>query len=116
MRLMSFFYTQPQFRARTKDVTRRLGWADLKPGERVQGVVKGQGLKKGEQVERLDVIGVVTVRREPLSAITADDVRREGYPGKTTEWFIEHFCRMNRCSRDRIITRIAFTYQDPPDA
>lgn len=63
MRNMSFSLTTPQMRDRTKTLTRRLGWYSLKPGDRVQAVVKGMGLKKGEKVERLCVIEVVSVHR-----------------------------------------------------
>ena len=47
MRLMSFALTTRQFLAHEKTVTRRLGWEFLKPGDRVCGVEKGMGLKKG---------------------------------------------------------------------
>ena len=48
MRLISFSMTLPQFHARTKDVTRRLGWKDLAHGTFLQAVEKAQGLKAGE--------------------------------------------------------------------
>ncbi len=47
---MSFRLTAEQMRARTKTVTRRLGWSSLKPGDIVQPVEKAQGLRKGEKV------------------------------------------------------------------
>ena len=46
--MISFSLTTPQFRDGTKDVTRRLGWTFLKPGDRLCAVVKAMGLKKGE--------------------------------------------------------------------
>lgn len=46
-RNMSFTLTIEQMRARTKTVTRRKGWAFLKPGDLVWAVVKGMGLKPG---------------------------------------------------------------------
>lgn len=50
-RNISFALTTPQFRARTKWVTRRLGWLFLKPGDTLMGVEKGMGLKiNGETV------------------------------------------------------------------
>lgn len=119
MRHISFFYTQAQIIDGSKSVTRRLGWKKVKPGELLQGVVKGQGLKKGEQVTKLRVVRVVDVRRERLSSITREDVAREGYPEPAggsrydyREWFIEHFCKMNDCTRRTMVTRIAFEYVD----
>lgn len=50
MRNISFALTTPQFKSRSKDVTRRIGWWFLKPGDVVMGVEKGMGLKKGEKV------------------------------------------------------------------
>jgi len=42
-RMISMFLTQQQVKARTKTVTRRLGWRWLKPGTLLQPVVKAQG-------------------------------------------------------------------------
>ena len=66
---MSFCLTTPQVRAGTKTVTRRIGWWNLKPGELLMAIEKGQGLKKGEHVTRIRPIRVVTVRRERLHMI-----------------------------------------------
>jgi hypothetical protein len=44
---MSFSLTTQQARDKTKDVTRRLGWWFLEPGDIVQQVEKARGLKKG---------------------------------------------------------------------
>jgi hypothetical protein len=52
-RLMSFAHTTDQIRNRTKTVTRRNGWADLKPGELFWAVEKAMGLKPGEKVKRV---------------------------------------------------------------
>ena len=77
MRNMSFALTTEQIRARTKTVTRRLGWEFLKPGDLVQAVVKCQGLKKGEKVEPLAELRIVAVRRESLNADAArSEIRR----------------------------------------
>lgn len=110
MRNMSFTATTDQILRRQKSVTRRLGWTFLKPGDLVMAVVKGQGLKKGEKVERLGVIRIVSVRREPLSAITADDVVREGFPDVSPPEFITMFRRMNRGLPWQVVTRIEFAY------
>ena len=115
MRQMSFYYTQPQFLARTKTVTRRLGWTFLKRGDRVMGVVKGQGLRKGGQVETLGIIQIIAVRRERLNAITSEEVACEGFPEMTRQHFIDHFCEINRpCAPDWLVTRIEFAYEETP--
>lgn len=115
MRLMSFAMTERQYVDGTKDVTRRLGWWTdrrgrrlLLPGERFMGVRKGMGLKRGEKVVRLGPSVAVDLRREPLSAITPEDVAREGYPGKSPAWFIDKFCSANGCKPSTIVTRIEF--------
>jgi hypothetical protein len=105
-------------------VTRRTGWQWLNAGTLLQPVVKGQGLKKGEKVQKLGgPIRVVSVRREPLKSITPDDVYREGfvltrilgdYAGVDTRPFIRMFCEHNACSPDTEITRIEFEYTTPP--
>lgn len=56
MRNMSFMLTPDQILNQTKTVTRRLGWATLKPGTLVRAVRKCQGLKKGEKIEALAVL------------------------------------------------------------
>lgn len=114
MRNMSFMLTTPQVRARTKDVTRRLGWAFVKPGDQIRAIVKGQGLKKGETVEPLAVLAVVSVRREPLWHISADDVTREGFTCSAQD-FIAMFCATHKgCTPKTLVTRIEFTYLPDP--
>ncbi len=108
MRSISFALTKAQFLDGTKDVTRRLGWATLKPGDRLRAVEKAMGLKKGEHPVVLGVIEVVLVRREPLWHITPEDVTREGFPGRGDEWFVGMFCEHMGCKRATAVTRIAF--------
>lgn len=111
MRNMSFALTTAQVRNRTKTVTRRLGWAFLKPGALLQPVVKCQGLKKSEQVEKIGgPIRVVSVRREPLERINSIDCVSEGFISYRPEMFIAMFCRHNRCTPTDIVTRIEFSY------
>lgn len=74
MRNMSFALTTPQVLARTKTVTRRVGWEFLKAGDLIRAVEKSQGLKKGEKIRELAVIRVVDVRRERLDRMTTDFV------------------------------------------
>ena len=124
MRHMSFALTTPQILARTKTVTRRLGWTFLKPGDLIQAVEKGMGLKKGEQVKRLAVLRVDNVRREPLTRLLEDtrfygplEVRKEGFTDLrflSVNEFVEMFCRTHKgCTPDTEVTRIEFEYVDP---
>lgn len=109
---MSFAMTTAQIRAKTKTVTRRLGWAHAKPGTVVQPIVKGQGIPKGGKVERIGgPIRFVDVRREPLNAITPEDVIKEGFPGMTPFEFVTMFCQHNpTCTGTTAVTRIEFVY------
>ncbi len=109
---MSFMLTMPQFLNRTKDVTRRLGWDDAKVGDLLQGVEKGQGLKKGEKVVKLGTIRIVSVRREQLDRITDADCAREGFPNMRPAEFIEMFRQHNRCDADALVNRIEYEYVD----
>lgn len=112
MRNMSFMLTVEQIRNRTKTVTRRLGSKNAKPGEVRQPIVKGQGLKKGEHVVRINgPIRFVAVSRERVRAITPEDVAREGFPNMTPAGFIAMFCQHNACKPSKVVTRIEFTYE-----
>jgi hypothetical protein len=117
MRNISFMLTTRQVREKTKDVTRRLNWRNVKVGERLQGCEKCQGRKPGEPLVRLCVVEVVSVRREPLRnmsddpAYGNDEVEREGFPEMTPEQFVEMFCASHDgCTPDTEITRIEFRY------
>jgi hypothetical protein len=112
VRNMSFALTTTQVRARTKTVTRRLGWKTLKPGTLIQPVVKGMGLKKGETVEKIGgPIRITQVSRETVGeGLSLSDRRREGIPQMSADEFIDMFCRHNGCARDAIVTRIEFEY------
>lgn len=127
MRNISFSLTTPQFRARTKTVTRRLGWLHLKAGDRLMGCEKCMGRKPGEPLVRLGEIEVVSVLREPLDAMIANaedfdsyglphvsECEREGFPHMTTREFVAFFCKSHSgCTSDTIITRIEFKYISP---
>jgi hypothetical protein len=77
MRRMSFALTTEQILNRSKTVTRRFGWDFLKPGDQVQPIRRGMGLKKGEKQELLGCpIEVVSIRKERIDAILSDDVER----------------------------------------
>lgn len=90
-RLMSFAMTTQQLVDGTKTVTRRHGWKNLKVGARLRAVHKAMGLRRGESPHVLAVIEVVSVRREPLNAITDDDVAREGFPAMNAADFVAMF-------------------------
>ncbi len=107
-RRMSFALTEAQLLAGTKDVTRRLGWDRLQPGARLTAVRKGMGLARGEKQVVLCEIEIVSTRWERLDAITAEDVRREGFPGETPEGFVAFFCRANGCKPATVVNRIEF--------
>jgi hypothetical protein len=113
-RLMSVALTEEAVRARTKTVTRRLGWRYLRPGERVCLCRKVMGRGPGEPLVRIAVVEIVDVRVEPLSAVTDDDVAREGFAGRSAGWFVEFFTTHMRATPDTAVTRIQWRYLDPP--
>ncbi len=126
MRNMSFMLTTEQIRNRTKTVTRRLGWTFLKPGDLIQAIEKGQGLRKGEKINRLAVLRVENVRREVLAeGINAaskwlessgrHEVKREGFGEMAPVAFVLMFCKANKCTPSAEVTRIEFSYVDPVD-
>lgn len=110
MRSISFMLTQDQIRQRSKTVTRRLGWKNLKAGTLLRGVEKAMGLQKGESMRDLAVIAVISARIEPLSSITNDDVIREGFPEMNSPEFVSMFCEHMGCGPDEPVTRIEFKY------
>lgn len=112
-RNMSFSMTTQQFRDRTKTVTRRFGWWSVKAGDILCGVEKAMGLRKGEKVNRLGLIEVVSARNEHLDAITQADVVAEGFPEWTRRDFVEFFARAHRCKHNEVVRRIEFRYLDP---
>lgn len=107
---MSFFLTRKQYEQRTKTVTRRLGWANLKPGEQFMGVVKGQGIPKGGKVEKLHAAECVSNRKQPLFMISHNDIVREGFPMMSRADFVAMFCKHNKCAPDTIVNRIEFKH------
>jgi hypothetical protein len=123
-RYISFMLTQDQIRARTKTVTRRLGWKALKPGTVLMGAEKCQGLGKGGKIKPLGLIRVTDVRQEPLRRMTEDldyglaEARAEGFPGlpddepkEVPKYFVDFFCRSHKgCTPDSDVTRIEFEY------
>jgi len=103
--------TTEQIRNGTKTVTRRMGWKFLRGGDMVRPIVKGQGLKKGENVEvirgPLKIMGTQRVR--------LDDIRStelEGFPDMSPKEFVKMFCMANNCNPWSYVTRIEFEYTD----
>jgi hypothetical protein len=121
-RNISFSMTTDQIRARTKTVTRRLGWKHLKAGEILNACVKCMGLKPGEKIERLGQIRVVSATREQLVELMRDDLygkleaEREGFPDLDGKQFVEMFCQHMRPIHGCVteVTRIQFEYLDQP--
>ncbi len=118
-RLMSVALTEAAVAARQKTVTRRLGWWQdkhgrrlLQPGDRLTLCRKVMGRKAGEPLVRLAEVEVVSVRREPLINITADDVVAEGFAGATCRMFVDFFTASMRCTPDTEVTRIEWRYLD----
>lgn len=112
---MSFALTTDQIRNRTKTVTRRVGWLFLKPGEEINAVNKTMGFKKGERPVLLAKLRVVSIRREPVNAITDADVKAEGLADHPAikgfpSCFVDFFCRSHGCLPTTEITRIEFEY------
>lgn len=115
MRRMSFSLTTEQMHARTKDVTRRVGWANLAPGTELLAVEKAMGLKKGERAVAIGPIRVVSVRRERLDELVRpgaygeEEMRREGFPGLDPQMFIIRYF-LEHIEPDQLVTRIEFEH------
>lgn len=113
---MAFSLTTRQMRDRSKTVTRRIGWHDLRPGDLVQAIVKGQGLKKGERVEKLGVIEIVANSRERLDRLFKGytygpaEMLKEGFSIMLTGDFVDMFCKANGCKPSTVVNRIEFRH------
>jgi hypothetical protein len=137
MRRISFNMTQRQILDRSKTVTRRLGWENVKVGERLLAVDR----LRSKEAKTLAVIEVVSVRRERLWEIYATgfadyvvtptlridgpvfrpvceqvhETTLEGFGNFTGVEFAEMFRRaMGLSHDDHEVTRIEFRYVDPP--
>jgi hypothetical protein len=116
-RNMSFAKTTEQIRARTKTVTRRFGWANLKPGDIVNAVEQSQGLKKGERVVILGQLRIKDVRVEPLNRLLHEsgygrnEVNKEGFPELPVYMFVSLIVEMRKLKSSAVpIRRIEFEY------
>lgn len=110
MRNISFALTQDQIKKKTKTVTRRLGWWNLKPGERLRAVDKCMGFKKGEHPTTLAIIEVVSSRHRALFKISKKEVVKEGFPEMSPKEFIDFFCKSMNCDPWEDVNRIEFKY------
>jgi hypothetical protein len=119
MRHMSFMLTRDAVLNKTKTVTRRLGWWNVTPGERLQADYKCQGLKKGERVQKLGEINVISHKEQTLAEMLEDpeyakaEVIKEGFPHLTPEQFVAMFCEHNGCTPETYVNRIEFDYGPP---
>lgn len=114
---MSFALTKTQYRARSKTVTRRMGWLKLQEGDIFKGVEKSQGLKKGEHVVVMGKNKVISARREPLRRLVDEpeygkqELINEGFPDLSPEEFVRFFCATHHgATPEGLITRIEFDY------
>ena len=108
---MSFMLTTDQIRNKTKTVTRRLGWWFLKPGDILNACEKCQGLKKGEKINKLCQIRVVSVKTIPLFRIDREDCIKEGFPDLWPYEFVKMFMREMKCKYSHtFVNRIEFEY------
>jgi hypothetical protein len=105
---MSFALTEAQVVEGRKDMTRRSGWLFAKVGDICWAVNKSQGLKPGEHPRKICQIEITEIRRERLNEITAEDVRREGFPEMTPADFVRFFCKAMGGTRDQLLTVIGF--------
>lgn len=116
MRHISFALTTPQFKARTKTVTRRIGWRKVKVGDVLMGVEKGQGIPKGGKVTKLGPIRVKGVNYERIDRMATEkeygdrEAKLEGFPMMTGVEFVAMFCEHNGADPTQEITRIEYEY------
>lgn len=117
MKNISFAMTTEQIKTRQKTVTRRDGWLKAKPGDLARPVDKVMGFKQGERPRPLfedgTIIRFISVRREPLEAITPEDVAAEGFPGMTPAEFVAMYRKHGDKAEDGQVTRLEFEYVEP---
>lgn len=71
-----------------------------------------QGVCEGRVKKRLPregpLIEVVSVGEERLGDVTPIEVAREGFPGRSPEWYVAHHCNPGPLDPERRVTRIVF--------
>lgn len=114
---MSVSMTYDPVFARTKDVTRRKGWAWAKPGDQVTLVRKAMGRKPDEPIVRIAQVEFVAVRCERLDLMLLDpdygrrEVGREGFPDMSPEEFIwQFFVEAQSMKPSDEVTRVEWRY------
>ena len=89
---------------------------NARPDEILNACVQLQGLKKGDKVEKICQIRVVSAKRERLDDLHymkgygPNEMFREGFPHMDPKDFVEMFCKFNRCLPYVFVTRIEFEY------
>lgn len=120
-RNMSFSLTTDQIRNKTKTVTRRKGWSTLQPGDELTACVKCMGLKRGEKLQKLARLRVVSVRQEQLADMLRErfygdyEAVLEGFPKMTGAEFVAMFCKHMGGDENQKVNRIEFEYLPPLD-
>jgi hypothetical protein len=109
---MSFALTKDQIIDRSKTVTRRAveTWNNLQAGDRLKAVNRVMGFRLGEKQVVLGQIEVTSVTVEALSAITDEEVAREGFPGMDAAWFVGMFCKSMKKQPGDKVRRIEFRH------
>ena len=108
--------TKKQIRERTKTVTRRLGWLNLKPGDHFMGCEQCQGIPKGGHVVDLGEMVCISNRRERLDRLLTEpeygaaEVVKEGFPELTPAQFVEMFCGHMKVTPETVCNRIEIDY------
>ncbi len=116
MRNMSYSITTEACRNYLKTVTRRFAWWDIQPGERIQQIEKGMGLKKGETVKKIHPIVIFGARGETLNTLlTLGDygkleMVREGFPEMEPKAFVDMMTKKSKKTAEDIVNRIEFRY------
>lgn len=108
MKRMSFSKTIIPMRAARKWVTTRIGWRNLKPGDRVLAIEKGMGLAKGERQVEIGEIEIISAQPATLADRPESDAMAEGFPGWPWSRFVARYCAAFRCNPQSAPTRIEF--------
>lgn len=117
-RNMSCAFTADQVLDGSKTVSRRDGWLFLNLGDPLNLVRKAMGLKRGEKVEVLRRVKVVSLRRERLALLWEDpeygrqEMVREGFPGLDPRTFVQRYFVPYGLFGNSIVTRIEWEYID----
>lgn len=122
-RLMSVALTEQAVIERRKTVTRRSGWAFIRPGDRLILCRKVRGRRPGEPLVRLAEVEVLSSEWQrlrwlydpglPVTEWQRAEMVREGCPGMHPKDFIdEFFVRAQGLSPETRVNRIEWRYVD----